>query len=280
MPDTKGVWGTKPGTLYVRAVATARGFVAPGVSAQVAVTVRNGKVPGWIRELNAIRTLNNAPYVVEDAYLSHADSLHIRYMEKTGSYSHYEDPKSSWYTKLGALAGVSSDLFLGAADPIRGWATAPYHALSELARAGTLAGYATGGGYAALWVDWTTSLRHLSGPVYQFPWNSTTTSLRAYYVGGEIPDPLIGCPQAWRDRTNAFQSVGLPIIFGGQNAVSRPTATVSTGGKALRVCVVNAGIYGDAVFVIPLLPLQTRHTYTVAVSYRGKLQSRWQFRTS
>jgi hypothetical protein len=64
---------------------------------------------------------------------------------------------------------------------------------------------------------------------------------------------------------------------GAQSFVS---ATVTYPGTSLKVCVVNAGIYGNAVFVIPLLPLKTRHSYTVTVKYSGKLQSKWVFKTA
>jgi hypothetical protein len=61
--------------------------------------------------------------------------------------------------------------------------------------------------------------------------------------------------------------------------VAKPSATLTSGRTSLSVCVVNAGIYGNAIFVIPLLPLNTRHTYTVTVKYNGKVQSHWSFRT-
>lgn len=131
--------------------------------------------------------------------------------------------------------------------------------------------------YAALWVDSLTSVLTVRGPQYQFPASKTTTWLLSY-AGGEEPDPLATCPAAWRRRIEQlFGTVGLPIIFGNLNTVSKPTASVTVRGKALRVCVVNAG---NAVFVIPLLPLAPHRTFTVTVSYRGKLQSRWYFRTS
>lgn len=276
-PDTSGIWGTKAGTIYVRAVMpAAAGLFAQGTSNAVKVTVGTGKVPGWLRELNAYRTLNDAQPVAENAAYSHGDSLHIRYMEKTGDFTHVENPKSKWYTKQGAAAGESSDLSFGDPDPVAGWAAAPYHALSELSKYNTLAGYATGEGYAALWTFGSaTSLRHPGQPLYQFPASGKTTGLLGY-SGGEIPNPLSSCPKAWQNSW----SVGLPIIFGNQRTVTKPSAALTSGGVSLRTCVVNAGIYGNAVFVIPLRPLSTRHTYTVTVKYNGKVQSRWSFRTS
>lgn len=276
-PDTSGVWGTKAGTIYVRAVVPAvTGLFAQGMSNAVKVTVGRGKVPGWLRELNAYRALNDAQPVAENSAYSHGDSLHIRYMEKTGDFTHMENPKSKWYTAQGAAAGESSDLAFGDPDPVAGWAAAPYHALSELSKYNTLAGYAAGDGYAALWtIGAATSLRDPSQPLYQFPASGKTTGLLGY-SGGEIPNPLSTCPKAWRNSW----SVGLPIIFGNQRTVTKPSAAVTSGGVSLKTCVVNAGIYGDAVFVIPLRPLSTRHTYTVTVKYNGKLQSRWSFRTS
>jgi hypothetical protein len=281
MPDTAGVWGVKPGTLYVRAVASVPGYAVPGASPQVKVVVRNGTVPAWLRELNAYRALNNALPVAEDAHLSYADSLHVQYMEKNGLITHVEVAGRPGYTKLGAQAGLNSDLTMGFADPVRTWAGAPFHALSELSRIGTRAGYAAGGGFAALWVDPTTSLLKPTGPAYQYPANGKTTSLLAY-TGNESPDPIATCPQAWRDRISRSQGVGLPIIFGNQNSVTKPTASLSTGGKSLQVCLVSASILGwvREEFIIPLLPLQAHHTYTVTMKYSGKLQSRWQFGTS
>jgi hypothetical protein len=274
--DSGGVWGTKAGVIYVRAVVLGQpGTVEQGVSSPVRVVVKNGKVPAWLKELNAYRELNDAPPVAENSYWSYGDGLHVRYMEKTGDFSHFEDPKSKWYTKLGALSGETSDLYLGSPDPINGWARAPYHALSELNRSATMAGYSTNGAYSALR---TGSVGGPTVPVqlsYQFPASGKVTSLRTY-SGGESPDPLSTCPAAWRDSWE----VGLPIIFGDQQAVSRPSATVTYPGTSLKVCVVNAGIYGNVVFVIPLLPLKPHHTYTVTVNYNGKRQSRWTFKTS
>jgi hypothetical protein len=276
-PDTSGVWGTRAGTIYVRAVVSAEaGAFAQGTSSVVKVTVGKGKVPSWLTELNAYRALNDAPPVAENAVFSHGDWLHIRYMEKTGDFSHVENSKSKWYTPLGAEAGESSDLAFGDPNPVAGWAAAPYHALSELSKYNTLAGYSTDGFYAALWtIGSSTSLLNPSQPLYQFPANGKTTGLLSY-SGGEIPDPLSGCPKAWQNAWN----VGLPIIFGNQRTVAKPSATVTSGRTSLKVCVVGAGIYGDAVFAIPLLPLNAHHTYAVTVRYDGKVQSRWSFRTS
>lgn len=254
-------------------VPAAAGLFAQGMSRVVKVTVGKGKIPGWLRELNAYRTLNGAQPVAENASFSHDDSLHIRYMEKTGDFTHAENPKSKWYTAQGAQAGESSDLALGWVNPVAAWTAAPYHALSELSKYNTLAGYATGGGYAALWtVGSSTSLRNPSQPLYQFPASGKTTPLLSY-SGGESPNPLSSCPKAWQ---NAW-SVGLPIIYGNQRTVTKPTATVASGGISLKTCVVNAG---NVVFVIPLRPLGTHRAYKVTVKYGGKVQSRWSFRTS
>jgi hypothetical protein len=107
------------------------------------------------------------------------------------------------------------------------------------------------GSYSALW---TSSVQP------QFPAAGKTTWL-LNYVSGEIPDPLSKCPRAWRNRDNPF------------------AATYSGGRTALRVCVVNAGIYGNAVFVIPLYPLRPHRSYTVTLKYAGKQQSHWTFKT-
>lgn len=276
-PDTSGVWGTRPATIFVRAVVPGQaGLFSQGTSAVVKVVVGTGKVPAWLRELNAYRTLNDAPPVAENPVFTHGDWLHIRYMEKTGDFSHSENPKSKWYTPAGAQAGESSDLAFGDPDPIAGWAAAPYHALSELSKYNTVAGHSTDGFYAALWTyGSSTSLLNPGQPLYQFPGNGRTTGLLSF-AGNETPDPLSSCPRAWQ---NAW-SVGLPIIFGNQRTVTKPSATVTSGRLSLRLCVLSAGIYGNAVFVIPLQPLNAHHTYTVTVRYAGKVQSRWSFHTS
>lgn len=276
-PDTSGVWGTKAGTIDARVVVPAMtGFFAQGVSAVVKVTVGKGKVPGWLTELNAYRALNDAPPVAESAVFDHGDRLHIRYMAETGDFTHVENPKSKWYTTLGAEAGESSDLAFGTSNPVAAWAAAPYHALSELSKYNTLTGYSTDGVYAALWtIGSSTSLLRPSQPLYQFPASGKTTGLLAY-SGGESPNPLSSCPTAWQNAPD----VGLPIIFGNRLTAAKPSATVTSGSTSLKVCMANASIYGNAVFVIPLLPLKAHHTYTVTVKYNGKLQSRWSFRTS
>jgi uncharacterized protein YkwD len=273
-PDTLGVWGTAPGSFAVRAVTTNSDDTQ--VTSNVAtVTVKNGKVPSWLAELNHYRALNNAAPVAQDPSLSHADALHVRYMIKTGDFTHYENTKSKWYTAAGARAGTSSDLAEGIPDPINAWARAPYHALSEVGKYGTLAGFAQAGGYAALWVDVDTSVRVARPPFYQYPANGKTTSLLTFY-GDETPNPVANCP---RPSVDADRPYGLPIIYGNAKQVSHPSATVTANGKKLRTCVVNAGEYGDAVFVIPWVGLRQHETITVSVSYQGKLQSRWRFKT-
>jgi hypothetical protein len=276
-PDTSGVWGSTAGVIYVRALVPGQaGIYTQGVSTTFAVRVRNGKVPGWLTELNAYRALNDAPPVAESAVFDHGDALHDRYMLETGDFSHVENPKSKWYTKLGAEAGESSDLYWGSSNPVAGWAAAPYHAVSELSRYNTLAGYSDDGIYAALWtLGAATSTLNPAGLRYQFPANGKTTGLLTY-AGDESPNPLSACPRAWQSAP----VVGLPIIFGNQLTVAKPSATVTSGRTSLRVCVVNSGIYFDAVFVIPLVPLGPHRSYTVTVRYNGKVQSHWTFRTS
>jgi len=277
--DGGGFWAKKPGKYQVRAVVTTSGgLTAAGVSPIVAVTVKNGAVPSWLRTLNSYRALNNAGPVAENPVWSKDDALHVRYMEKTGDFSHTEDPKSKWYTKQGAQAGEASDLCSGCGgNSVAVWATAPYHALSEVSRWATLAGYAQGAGYAALWVSDLSPQRTYSGPAYQYPANGRTTSLLAY-SGGEEPDPLSTCPAAWKARGMTGLSTGLPIIFSDQAKLTKPAAKLTTGKTALRVCVV--AVYGYAVFLIPLYPLLPRHSYTATVTYAGKTQSHWTFKTS
>lgn len=268
--ENLGVWARFPGTLEVRAMTRDPALAAQAASSVVSITVGDGKVPAWVRELNYYRAINDAAPVAEYARLSRADALHVRYMIKTGDYSHVENPHSRWYTKAGAEAGVSSDLFLGEPDPINGWARAPYHAMPELSKFGTLAGFAQGGGFAALWVDPDWTVATIQPPYYQFPASGKRTSLRTYY-GAEIPNPVSHCR---RPRPGGY---GLPIIYGNQNPITRPTAALTTRGATLSACIVNA--FGQAVFVIPLRPLARHHTFTVTVYYRHKLQSRWTFRT-
>ncbi len=267
-----GAWAPFPGKLQVRAVTDNPGLTTQAVSPAVTITVQNGRVPAWVSELNRYRAVNDAAPVPEYAWLSRADGLHVRYMIKTGDYTHIENPHSRWYTKAGAQAGAASDLFLGEPDPINGWARAPYHAMPELSKFGTLAGFAQGGGFSALWVDpiWTTAT--IRPPYWQFPANGKRTSLLTYY-GAELPDPVSHCPRP------ASGGYGLPIIYGNQNQVIRPTATLTVGHTRLPACTVNAGLYGAAVFVIPLQPLAQHRTFTVTVYYKQKRQSRWSFST-
>jgi hypothetical protein len=272
--DTVGVWGTAPGSFSVRAVTT-NSDDAEVTSNAATVTVKKGKIPSWLSELNSYRALNNAAPVAQYPRLSHADALHVRYMIKTGDFTHYENSKSKWYTAAGAQAGTSSDLAEGISDPINAWARAPYHALSEVGKYGTLAGFAQAGGYAALWVDLDTSARLVKSPFYQYPANGKTTSLLTYY-GDESPNPVAHCP---RPSADADRPYGLPIIYGNAKQISHPSASVAANGRKLRTCVVNAGEFGDAVFVIPWVSLPQHETITVSVSYQGKLQSRWRFKT-
>jgi putative cell wall-binding protein len=237
--------------------------------------------PDWLARLNVLRNHYGAGPLVEDPLLSGDDAAHIYYMRKTGDFNHAENQASPYYTPNGNRGGTSSNLFWGRVGipAVNGWATGPFHALGMFEPTATVAGYADGGGYAALGFGKYRATA-VSWPL-TFPSNRARIDLYTY-DGNEWPNPLATC-------SGYSAPTGLPILVSlgpRQGAVTSATATLRSGGTTLPVCVVTESSYtsSDAsaatvgrailarnhtVVVVPKAPLKKATTYEVTVVVGG-----------
>ena len=283
-PEVGYAWRATPGTMTLRAYVPAQGELpAAGYSQTVTVQVGTARPPHWLVALNRLRALNDAPAVPMDTALDNGAFHHARYMLHAGELTHVEDPHNKWYTKDGARAGEAGDEAFGP-DPIRQWAETEYHQNIEIDPSAVVAGYGTDQGYDSFTVVWNTAYQK-KGPYFAFPAAGKTTWLTEY-LGGEIPDPLVHCPAAWRRRLDAGHPLGLPLEFSLESTYhltgrqpTRVTASLTTGGKASRLCTFFQK-YAGVTYMLPLLPLAHGRGYDVAVRYDGKLAGRWRFRVS
>jgi Carboxypeptidase regulatory-like domain len=229
---------------------------------------------------------------------------------KTGNYAspHVENPKSPYYTKLGAAAAGAGDLYEGLTGPaaINGWLGAPFHATAMFGADTTNFNQGNGegffGGLSTLGSqDGTNSDSTPEGPIL-FPGPGSTTTLLTY-SGGEDPDPLATCGRGYEPATPGLRSsVGLPLILMnlakvpyGVTAVLRGPTGAATSAKG-GLCVedshdyrpgngVLAKLYGkrffadDQIFLIPKKPLKSG-SYSVTVNRPGQSTITWAFKAA
>lgn len=196
-------------------------------------------VPDWLTEVNGYRAAYGAPPVIDDAQAGGDVAAHIFYELATSQFGHTEDPSSPYYTASGNTGGGTSDLSFGisATSAIDFWMAAPFHALSLLAPRATGEAFAADG-YAGLAIAY-----RASQPAPQWPlhWPSTGVPVHLLTGSSETPNPTSGCPADYQTRLT-----GLPLLasFGFAAApVTAATASLTSGGKALAVCVVTESNY-------------------------------------
>jgi hypothetical protein len=127
-------------------------------------TVPVGPPDDWLDALNYYRALANLPPVARTTAFLPPEEFpamggvdpnaacwqHTRYMVKTQTATHYEDPASPWYTEAGNTAAASSVLLLhpeGALADRQGvayWVATPFHLISPM---GLAQSYAAFGSY-------------------------------------------------------------------------------------------------------------------------------------
>ena len=259
-----------------------------------------GGQPAWLAIINHWRAATGLEPVRNDPGNVPGIKKHLIYLERTparymtGQYvaRDTENPKSPYYTKAGATAGGSSDLYTGSTglNAIDGWLAAPFHAQAMLTPGLTQVAFDSYKDRAGLEFSGGASAGPLTHPVL-FPGPGSTTTLLAY-AGDESPDPIQSC-HGW-----SHTSPGLPLIIILPKAPAAGLTATLLGPKGAettrngRLCVVDEHTYrttdrvygpkgaailrSGEVFLIPKHVLVPGH-YSVAVQRPGQSEIRWSF---
>jgi len=257
----------------------------------------------WLGYLNGLRAIGGLPAVSENATWSNGCVLHSRYMVKTDTIGHQEDPNSPWYTAEGDAAArnsnlaISSDVAATDASALDLWMLGPFHGVGMLDASLQRVGF---GSYREAIGTWQMGacldvLRGLDGvPAgVTFPLMWPTDGERLPYTSNslnEVPDPLTSCP-------GYTPPVGPPIyLLLGPGWSVTPNVTASSlkqGNITLEHCIIDSSTYTNpdsgnqdlgrsilamrhAVVLLPRQPLTAGATYTVSITVNGQTYT-WQF---
>jgi hypothetical protein len=253
---------------------------APSTSPGTTFRVRKGHVPHWLKQLNHYRRLAHLGVVGEDQHKDKADRAHIRYMQRTGQFGHYEDTSSPYYSNLGEDGGTHSDIFFGEAKTkvIPGWLEAPYHAKPILEQSTYTAGFAYSAPYAALYVY--DSQARVEPDVYPETWPAANGHMPLHiFPGNESPDPVPNCPSKWGNRLSHGHALGAALIARTDRPRLRDLrAKLWNNGHRTPVCIFHDVYDFGSTALLPLYPLKSHHHYHVRVVTR-EITIAWSFRT-
>jgi hypothetical protein len=255
----------------------------------------------WLAALNYYRGLAGLPPVAGTAAFLPPEEFpgmvgvdpnaacrqHARYMVKTQTATHYEDPASPWYTDAGNTAGASSVLTIVSdvnttdGEGVRQWIDAPFHLVSVFGLAATHAAF---GGYreqvGAYNAAFALTVFHADRRQYPtavnlpvtFPRDGGYTPVLEFW--GEHPNPLGYCP-----GYSAPAGPPIWIAFGHPHITGRyiqrlDTVSFVEDGQARDFCLLQCTA-GDAraylctyehVMLIPRRPLTPGHHYTASIT--------------
>ena len=281
--------------LAVLAIAAATATAAFGhAGAGNAQTVE----PAWLQVVNSYRMSAGLPRVAEDRAWMDAVAKHAVYLAMTGSMVHGEDAGSPYYSAEGAAAAAKSVLAGGRGtqrsdrDLIDSWMTAPFHALHFLEPRLQRVAFASTHGIAGASLNSSAVLDVVHGlgtkvvtdrPI-TFPADGSTMPLTSFV--GETPDPLTACP-------GYTAPAGLPLLAMFPTPPGTATATLSTGGQRVEICLIDSGYENpdaseqrtarmiltqkNAVVIVPRMPLQAGATYTARVTTSSAGMVEWSF---
>ncbi len=258
---------------------------------------------GWLGYFNGIRSLGGVAPLTENSTWSNGCLLHARYMVKTDTISHGEDPASPWYTDEGNTAAQNSNLMVStdvnASDESAFdlWMTGPFHGIGLIDPNLSAIGFGSYresigtwqmGACVDVWSGWTGVPASVTFPI-MWPGDGKTMPYTAY-TGTEQPDPLTSCSgytapsgppvylllgPGWSVTPNVTASsfkqgsTDLPhCVFDG-TSYTNPDSNAQDLGRAI----LNAR---DAVVLIPQSPLTPGSTYTVSITTNGSAYT-WSF---
>lgn len=239
--------------------------------------------------------------LTENAAYSDGVWKHARYIVKTGTLAHNEDPASPWHTPEGAKAAAVSNLTgsgsrtVNEDSAIDMWMQAPFHAVGILDPRLRSTGFAiyseaTRGYQTSVGLDVLRGRASVPASVafpVVWPGNRSTVPIASYLT--EYPSPLTSCP-------GYTPPAGLPVIVQLGTGSVTPSVTASSfssNGKALEHCVFSETTYmnsdpaqqsvgrailapHNAIVMIPREPLTAGGLYSLSVTTNGMVV-RWSF---
>ncbi len=260
---------------------------------------------GWLGYFNDLRARGGLPALSENATWSSGCTLHARYMVKTDTITHAEDPASPWYTAEGdAAAGnsnlmVSSDVNASDESAFDLWMTGPFHGIGLIDPNLSATGFgsyreATGtwrmGACVDVWSGWTGVPDTVTFPIL-WPGDGETMPYTSF-DGSEMPDPLSSCGYTAPSGPPVYLLLGP-----GWSTVPNVTASsFKQGNTELPHCVFDETSYTnpdsdlqdlgrsildarDAVVLMPQAPLTPGAGYTVSITVSGQTYT-WSFTVS
>jgi hypothetical protein len=255
--------------------------------------------PSWLQAVNDYRALGGLPPVTEEASWSAGGVLHSKYMVKTGTIGHDEDPGSPWYTTEGDAAAENGNVAVSGTtaytdvDAINDWISGPFHGIGILDPALERSGFGSFREAGAPWEAGATLdvIRGLDGspatsPV-MWPGNGAVHPLRSY-DGNEFPDPLTSC-------SGLSAPTGPPVYLMLTTTPDVTAHSFSHNGAALGHCVFDGTDYQNpdqgqenlgravlggrnAIVLMPNAPLSSGETYDVSITSNGQTYA-WSFTT-
>ncbi len=260
---------------------------------------------GWMGYFNDLRARGGLPPLSENAAWSSGCTLHARYMVKTDTIAHEEDPASPWYTAEGDTAAgnsnlmVSSDINAADESAFDLWMTGPFHGVGLIDPNLSATGFGsyrevTGtwhmGACVDVWSGRTGAPPSVSFPV-MWPADGKTMPYTSY-DGTEMPDPLTSCGYTAPSGPPVYLLLGP-----GWSTVPNVTASsFKQGNTELPHCVFDETSYTnpdsglqdlgrsildarDAVVLMPQAPLTPGAGYTVSITVSGQTYT-WSFTVS
>jgi hypothetical protein len=276
-------------------------FVVSLLAAPLGNRVRAQALPEWLVRVNLYRGTAGLPPLAEDASYNDGEKQNARYIVKTDTLKHSEDPANRWYTPEGAAAAAASNIVAlptpGASEEwaIDLWMQAPFHAVGILDPKLHSTGFGiyseTKGGYqTGASLDILRGRRGLhAGVTFPIVWPGPGSSVPLTSYIAEYPDPLSSCP-------GYVAPAGLPIVvqFGtGSVAPAVTASTFSSSGMFLDHCVFSETSYvsddptqqdlgrsilasRNAIVIIPKTPLTPGVSYNVSLTTAHRAL-RWSF---
>ena len=255
------------------------------VSTGVAFAVAPSSV---IAQLNAQRSKNGIPAVVENKGWSSACAAHNKYLKRTRDFAHPEQKGKPGYTKQGAWAGLNSVLSIGATwangNP---WEDAPLHLMQVLTPQLRSIGIDDGAGFSCA----TTFPGYRLGAknaVYSYPgdrttgWRRSETAREGPYTAGEA----VGLRQGTQTGLILLVFADGPWVKRGKLKITSASLTGPAGAVEIRTVDNYAPKVGPYMstggVIIPLQPLAPNATYNAAVTLKGgavTLKRSWSFTT-
>lgn len=267
-----------------------------------AAAARASAPEDWLGRVNHYRSQAGVAPVAEDPALDVGAVAHARYMVRTQSIGHGEDPASPHYSPEGDASAAVSALFLGgpssAAQVVDTWITSPFHAVGLLRPWATRAGFGLVTEQAGPTLRSGAALTVLGAkgvppggapPVAAWPGDGAVVDL-VRYDGGETPDPLASCP--------GYQAPsGLPLVVQFDVRVELRASTLTSAGRPVEHCVYDADTYvnpdaaaqglgravlggvGETVVIVPRHPLAAGASYEVRLDAVERTAA-WAFSTA